>query len=234
MNRLLVQVTQLVTTFLTERLKKSTQSRLTGHRFNPQHLGQCRIILQPGYPRKLVSPAYYPTYITKCHIARIIGVGTAGVMGQHLTKLFPEAPLIHVIRHPLDIMVSSMSNHFTHGLFCSSALETAARHYVRVVDLVQKYRSEMALRYLPVRYEDMVSDQEATIRSVLDFIGEDFDPSCLQFHENRRYARTASYAQVTEKLYDGSRYRYRNYRRELEPAAEILEPLIRRLGYAID
>ena len=32
------------------------------------------------------------------------------------------------------------------------------------------------------------------------------------FHENRRYARTASYAQVTEKLYDRSRFRYRHYR----------------------
>ena len=37
---------------------------------------------------------------------------------------------------------------------------------------------------------------------MLDFIGEAFDERCLEFHENRRYARTASYAQVTEPLYD--------------------------------
>jgi hypothetical protein len=41
----------------------------------------------------------------------------------------------------------------------------------------------------------MVDDQEASIRKVLAFIGEEFDPKCLAFHENRRYARTASYAQ---------------------------------------
>jgi len=52
--------------------------------------------------------------------------------------------------------------------------------------------------------------------------------------DNRRYARTASYAQVTEKLYDRSRYRYRAYRDELRPVIPILEPAIRRLGYAID
>ncbi len=51
-----------------------------------------------------------------------------------IALLFPEAPLIHVIRHPLDIMVSAISNHFTHGFFCASALETAATHYVRVMD----------------------------------------------------------------------------------------------------
>jgi hypothetical protein len=151
-----------------------------------------------------------------------------------IALLFPEAPLIHVIRHPLDIMVSAVSNHFTHGFFCATALETTAKHYVRVMDLVQSYRSEMALRYLPVRYEDMVTDQEGTVRSVLDFIGADFDPKCLQFHENQRYARTASYAQVTERLYDRSRFRYRHYRKHLEPVIPLLRPVIERLGYTVD
>ena len=151
-----------------------------------------------------------------------------------IALLFPEAPLIHVIRHPLDIMVSALSNHFTHGFFCASALETAALHYTRVMDLVAKYRAEMPLRYLAVRYEDMVTDQESTVRSVLDFVGEEFDPACLRFHENQRYARTASYAQVTEKLYDRSRFRYRNYREQLERAIAILREHIERLGYSID
>jgi hypothetical protein len=39
---------------------------------------------------------------------------------------------------------------------------------------------------------------------------------------------------VTEKLYDRSRYRYRAYRDELASVIPILEPVIRRLGYAID
>jgi tetratricopeptide (TPR) repeat protein len=151
-----------------------------------------------------------------------------------IALLFPESPLIHVIRHPLDIMVSAMSNHFTHGFFCANALETAARHYVRVMDLVQHYRAEMALRYMPIRYEEMVDDQEATVRAILDFVGEPFDERCLAFHENRRYARTASYAQVTEKLYNRSRFRYRHYREHLEPAIEILRPAIERLGYSVD
>lgn len=151
-----------------------------------------------------------------------------------IALLFPEAPLIHVIRHPLDIMVSGMSNHFTHGLFCASALESLARHYLRVMDLVEKYRAEMALRYLPVRYEDMVDGQEATVRAVLDFVGLPFDPRCLRFHENRRYARTASYAQVTERLYDRSRFRHRHYIRHLQPVIPMLRPVIERLGYSVD
>jgi tetratricopeptide (TPR) repeat protein len=148
--------------------------------------------------------------------------------------LFPEAPLVHALRHPLDIMVSAFSNAFTHGFFCSYDLVSAATHYVRVMDLVESYRAEMALRYLPIRYEDMVSDQEASVRSLLSFIGEEFDRSCLTFHENRRYARTASYAQVTEPLYDRSVGRWKHYRAHLEPVIPILAPVIERLGYTLD
>jgi tetratricopeptide (TPR) repeat protein len=151
-----------------------------------------------------------------------------------ISLLFPASPLIHVIRHPLDVMVSALSNHFTHGFFCATSLETAATHYVRIMDLVTHYRTEMALRYLPVRYDAMVANQRETVRAILDFVGVPFDQRCLSFHENRRYARTASYAQVTEPLYERSLNRYRHYLRHLEPAIPILRPVIERLGYTVD
>ena len=150
-----------------------------------------------------------------------------------IALLFPRSPLLHLVRHPLDVVLSVFSNLLTHGHYCAYALETAAQHYVLVSELVEHYRSQMALRYMAVRYEDLVDDQEATVRRVLDFVGEDFDPSCLAFHENRRYARTASYAQVSEKLYSSSRYRHRNYITHLQPAIDILRPTIERLGYTV-
>jgi hypothetical protein len=92
----------------------------------------------------------------------------------------------------------------------------------------------MALNYLAVRYEDVIDRQEESVRQMLAFVGAPFDKRCLDFHENRRYARTASYAQVTEKPYSRSRYRYRAYRAELQPVIPILEPAIKRLGYGIE
>ncbi|HEV7778958.1 MAG TPA: sulfotransferase [Luteibacter sp.] len=148
--------------------------------------------------------------------------------------IFPAAPVLHVLRHPLDIVLSVFSNHLTHGFYCANQLETIAHHYVLIMDLVEHYRGQMTLRYLPVRYEDIVDDQETHIRRLLDFVGAPFEESCLQFHENKRYARTASYAQVTEKLYDRSRYRYRHYLKHLEPVIPILAPVIERLGYTIE
>ena len=151
-----------------------------------------------------------------------------------IALLFPTAPLVHVLRHPLDVVLSVFATQLTHGFCCSYELETAARHYVLIMHLVEHYRREMALRYLPIRYEDMVDNQEATTRRLLDFIGEPFDERCLRFHENARYARTASYAQVTEKLYDRSRFRYRNYIAHLRPVIPILQPVIEQLGYTVD
>jgi Flp pilus assembly protein TadD len=150
-----------------------------------------------------------------------------------IALLFPAAPLIHVLRHPLDVVLSVFSNQLTHGFYCAYALESAARHFALVSELVEHYRTELAMRYLPVRYEDIVTDQETQIRRMLDFAGLDFDAACLAPHENRRYARTASYAQVTEPLYDRSRERWRRYRRELEPVVPILEPAMERLGYSL-
>src|SRR5262245_34943245 len=46
-----------------------------------------------------------------------------------ISLLFPESPLVHVVRHPLDVIVSVFSNILTHGFFCAYALESAARHF---------------------------------------------------------------------------------------------------------
>jgi tetratricopeptide (TPR) repeat protein len=151
-----------------------------------------------------------------------------------ISLLFPQSPVIHVIRHPLDVLLSAYANHLTHGYFCAATLESIARHMVLVADLVAHYRHNLSLRVLAVRYEDMVAAQEANVRKMLDFIGLEFDPGCLKFEENTRYARTASYAQVTEKLYDRSRYRYRFYLNHLKPVLDMLAPVIAQLGYDID
>ena len=151
-----------------------------------------------------------------------------------ISLLFPQSPILHVIRHPLDVVLSAYSNHLTHGFFCAAELETIAEHYVLTTELVEHYKQNLQMRYLPVRYEEMVRDQERMVRRLLDFVGLEFDSRCLSFERNTRYARTASYAQVTEKLYDRSCYRYRHYLAHLRPALERLLPVIERLGYSVD
>ena len=211
-------------------------------------------------PRVLSSPLPYPEALADLwmgdeadgletlrdhYLRRVRGMGILGP-GQtwftdkmplnewHLGLIglvFPASPLILLVRHPADVVLSVFGNELTHGFQCAFSLEGAATHFALAGELVAHYRASLALRLLPVRYEDLVDDQEATVRRMLDFVGLPFDPACLAPQENRRHARTASYAQVTEKLYDRSRFRWRAYREQLAPVWPILAPAMARLGY---
>jgi tetratricopeptide (TPR) repeat protein len=151
-----------------------------------------------------------------------------------IALMFPQAPIVHLIRHPLDVVLSAFANPMSHGFNCGMELATIAQHYVLTMGLVDHYRREIPLRYKPVRYEDVVAAPEPALRDLLAFVGAPYDTACLNFHENRRYARTASYAQVSEPLHDRSLYRYRAYRQQLAPVVPVLAPWIKRLGYAVD
>ena len=101
--------------------------------------------------------------------------------------IFPQAPIIHQLRHPLDVVLSVFSNHLTHGYYCAYDLTSIARHYVLVTDLVEHYRREMPLKYMAVRYEDVIDRQAESVRQMLAFVGAPYDRRCLDFHENLRY-----------------------------------------------
>ncbi len=148
--------------------------------------------------------------------------------------LFPASPVVYLRRHPLDIVCSNFESFHVHGFGQAFAVETVAQHYVLLDGLLAHYREQLDLKFLEVRYEDLVADQEAEVRRLLAFAGLEFDPRCLSFHENPRIPRTGSYAQVAKKLYGSSVHRYRHYLRHLGPAIEILRPTLERLGYPWD
>jgi Flp pilus assembly protein TadD len=148
-----------------------------------------------------------------------------------LRMAFPEAKIVHVMRHPLDVCVSMMSNHFTHGFHCGYRIEDIVHHLAAVWDLVEHYRTQLGFANFTLRYESLVASQEPETRRLLDHLGLPFDPACLRFHENRRYAPTPSYAQVTERLNDRSLGRYRHYQAALRPHEPQLARMIGAAGY---
>jgi tetratricopeptide (TPR) repeat protein len=209
---------------------------------SPQPYPECLANLaQEGQRRSLVK--FRSFYITNVELRRIVERGKHRFTDKmplnetHLGLIhlaFPEAPIVHLIRHPLDVVLSTFFNDLSHGGNCSYDLVTAAQHYALIFELVSHYRGELDLKDLAVRYEDVVDEPEPNLRKLLDFVGEPWDARCLDFQENVRYARTASYAQVKEKLYTRSRFRYRNYRSHVEPIIPILKPAIESLGYSVE
>jgi tetratricopeptide (TPR) repeat protein len=148
-----------------------------------------------------------------------------------LRMAFPHAKIIHIVRHPFDVCVSMMANHFTHGFNCGYRIEDIAHHLAAVHDLVESYRVALGMADFTLKYETLVSSQEAETRRLLDYLGLPFDEACLRFHESRRYAPTPSYAQVAQKMNDKSVDRHARYARHLLPFQSQMARILAAGGY---
>jgi tetratricopeptide (TPR) repeat protein len=149
--------------------------------------------------------------------------------------LFPESPVIHVLRHPLDSVISVYSQNFLWGNDWSLTMPDIARAFERTWMHAGRMAPRLErLRYMRFRYEDIIAGPEGSVRSMLGFIGADYDPACLNFHENSRVARTASYEQISQPIYSTSVERYFNYMPFIAPeVADTLHPVASSMGYAI-
>ena len=87
------------------------------------------------------------------------------------------------------------------------------QHWEKVVDIP----------IMTVQYEDMVENQEATSRKLIEFCDLEWSDEILNFHGSERAIATASYDQVRQPIYKTSRERWRNYETHLGPLIEVLE-----------
>lgn len=149
-----------------------------------------------------------------------------------ISLLFPKSPIIHISRHPLDSCLSAYFSNFS-GHRYTSSLPTTLIHYQKVMDMIEYYKSVLNMRLIEIRYQDLVDDQESILRKVLEFIGVAWDESCLSHHKSKRVVRTASYDQVTQKVYRSSLARYLNYWDAVEPHVHLVQETIDRFGYSL-
>jgi hypothetical protein len=76
---------------------------------------------------------------------------------------------------------------------------------------------------LEISYEKLVADLEGESRRLVSFLGLDWEPACLAFHQTQRTVQTASGWQVRQPLYASSVGRWRCYERHLSPLFAALE-----------
>lgn len=140
-----------------------------------------------------------------------------------IARLFPKARVIHCRRQPLDVCLSCYLTNFVTPLACTYDLADLGFYYRQYEKLMGHWQKAVPLRMLEVPYENLVRDQQAVTRQILEFCGLPWDERCLHFHENDRVVRTSSSWQVRQPIYVTAVDRWKNYARHLEPLQKELE-----------
>jgi tetratricopeptide (TPR) repeat protein len=144
---------------------------------------------------------------------------------QHLgviALLFPKARVVHCMRDPRDDCLSIYFQHLAEGVGWAHDLRSLGHYYRQYERLMAHWRSVLDIPMLEIRYEELVTNQEAVSRQLIEFIGLDWDARCLAFHETQRVVATPSYDQVREPMYTSSMARWKNYESAIGPLITAL------------
>lgn len=118
-----------------------------------------------------------------------------------IRAMLPDARIIDSRRDAVETCWSCYKQLFAPGLadYSYDLAELAAywRDYER---LMRDWRARAPQRVRVQSLEQLQSDPDAQIRSLLEFCGLPFDPACLRFHQASRSIRTPSAAQVRQPL----------------------------------
>jgi tetratricopeptide (TPR) repeat protein len=152
-------------------------------------------------------------------------VDKAPVNSDHLGiihSVFPQARFIYMRRDPVDTCMSCYFQGFANAANFTMDLADLAHYYREHRRLVDHWRSALPDgTLLEVPYAELVADQEAWSRRIMDFIGLEWDPRVLEFHKTERPVVTASSWQVRQRVYSSSVGRWKNYQKFLGPLLKL-------------
>jgi tetratricopeptide (TPR) repeat protein len=139
-----------------------------------------------------------------------------------IRRALPDAPIVHVTRHPMAVCYAMYKTLFREGYPFSYDLEDIARYYAAYRRLMEHWRAAFPGGLYEVRYERVVADLPREARRLLEHCGLEWEEQCSEFHENPEPSMTASAAQVRRPLYDSSVGLWRHYSSQLAGLRERL------------
>jgi tetratricopeptide (TPR) repeat protein len=171
-----------------------------------------------GYLRQILPPAGSAKKITDKLLTNYFFAGLINI-------IFPNAKFVHTMRNPVDTCLSAFTKLFKDDMPHSYDFDELGRYYLYYQALMDHWRRVLPPgTMLDLQYEDVVADVEGSARRLIDFVGLDWDPACVEFHKSSRPVKTASVAQVRRPVYTASVERWRKY-------GPGIQPLVDALGY---
>ena len=142
-------------------------------------------------------------------------IQTYMIMGL-LEHIMPEARFVVVRRGAHDTALSIYRNYFETGRHgYSNSLMDIARYMATMEEMVAFWREKRPDSFVELSYEELVTNPEPQIRSLLDYCGLEWDEACLSPQNNERTVKTLSISQVRAPISAKSVGGWRKYETEL-------------------
>jgi tetratricopeptide (TPR) repeat protein len=150
-------------------------------------------------------------------------------------RLFPEAPILFLQRHPLDVCISCF--------FQAFELEASMAYFLDVQHTAQYYDAVMQVATLSMdqvgnplhklHYEDLVTKPKNQLESLLKFLTLEWNDSVLDYRQRpgKESSNTPSYQQVAQPLHTRSIGKWRHYSKQLESSLPLLQRWVQQFGY---
>lgn len=137
-----------------------------------------------------------------------------------VAKAWPDARMVHLRRHPMDACFAMYKQSYFRFAY---NLDDLAEYYLAYDRLSRHWRKTLGERVIELEYEQLVANQEAETRRLLERLGLDFEQACLDFDRNVAPVATASSVQVREKAHTRSVGKWQRYAQQLEPLRQRLK-----------
>lgn len=157
-----------------------------------------------------------------------------------ILEVFGDVRFVFMLRHGLDVVNSMQDRHWIgliepdKGADRLSRLQASARLWIRHNENFHAFMAKHPSICHTVRYEDLTGRPEATVKGVLEFLGEPWEPRILEYQAFPHSGVGDSETPTFEKIRTNSG----NYRawppEEQQMIREILAAHLERYGYAED
>lgn len=157
---------------------------------------------------------------------------------EFITRVFPDCQVIHVIRDGRDVAVSHRKR-----FGYRSSVKSAVKWPRYIAAARQMGRLLPPDRFYELRYEDVVSNAEETLRSLFRFLDEPWEEGVLAY-DRHTHDVPQKYSAEADRRRDGARTtaaiyasRVGSFRRELDPLTRLLvwvfgRSTLKELGYS--
>lgn len=158
------------------------------------------------------------------HSAKFIDkLPTNSLYAGFIHKSLPNAKIVLVDRHPMDVCYANYKMNFRYGYDYSYDLAELGRFYVAWKKLMDYWASVIPKnRFYRISYEKLVANQSQESQKLIEFCGLPWQQACLNFHNGKKGVATASAAQVRKPIYKTSVAKWKRYQHNLKPLKDIL------------